>query len=178
MSKPFRYFRVTGGKIAEAILDFKAKRFVATQTRDTILALYGATGTYGMDGYYPEALQFTPPAKPPEGWRPNKRGKDCWIPPKGKAGKEVRENLQGCLVPGASAFAHSIGCGGWMHGDGHGSLIIRYPVYEEIDNTLILLIPAEHGPGPDKWTPPDEGCTPLKASEYWQLKEAAEAVAV
>jgi hypothetical protein len=170
--KKHRYFRITGGKVMEAVLAFKSAHFAQQQEREHIMRYFKATGFLGNNRTL-VGLVFDPPAKPPENWKPIKGAENCYKPPMGKKWADARKQLACSSIPGGSDFADLLGMGGVMTGDGNGNLVIRYPGFENFDGTLVLVVP-DIDSDKSKWQPPDDGCKPLKTSEYWAIKEAAQ----
>lgn len=166
-----RYFKITGGAILKAKKRFLAKVDAATAARNEVKKEFGAKGTYGSeDGVF--GLVFdTPPPK----WRPVPHQENVYKPPLGKEGKVISDRLKTLTMPTAGHFHREVQNGqggrGWIEFSDCGGSVF-YMGYETHSGILVLTVPiCEEG---GAWTPPDEHCIPLKTSEYWQLKEAAE----
>lgn len=155
--KPF----IATGELLEKIHQFHRERVGSIETRNALFAKYGAKNGWGTDSGL-TALLFD---KSPEGWR-YERSSGAYKPPLGNAGKEIRKELAGSRILGGSDFSHLIGVGGCLSSSGNGGLCMRYAHYEQIGDTMILMIPSV-----ETWSHPD--ARELKMSEYFALKEAA-----
>lgn len=173
MDQKHKYFLVKGGVALEAIKGYQDRVQAFYDHGKAVATKYGATN-WCYRGSFVTGLKFA--GDPPKGWivyqDPDLEG--FWKPTKrGKAGKEAVELFQSVTRPHAIEFA------GLLHGhptdyepDSSGRLLIRYPTYRQFGETFILLLPIA---GDGSTMDPPEGCEEIKASEYWQIKEAHEA---
>lgn len=158
---------VSGGPVAYAITGFEALRKDQLAARQALCKEYGASKCLGTE-HSVSALLFE--GKPPEGWRLRPgRPYDCYLPPKGALGKALRARMADLPLASWEDFSHALNCNGVLGGSAGGGFCIRVLMYEQIGETMILHVPKE-----SKWQPP-EGCTPIKVSEYFQIKEGVTA---
>ncbi len=155
-------YRVAPGETVETLIQqFQKDREQTVAKRDALFKKYGAKNGWGSDRGL-TALVFE--GSPPAGWQ-NHKG-IAHRPPKGTAGKEIRKELAASTILGASDFSNLVACGPTMGMSG-GGFCIRYAFYQKLGETYVILVPDDN----KSWSYP--GCTEMKLSEYFALKEAA-----
>lgn len=172
MSDNKLYFKVTGGKVGDAISRFIKLRTEQLAARKAIQTEFAATGTYGND-HGLVGLVFD---QAPEGWRAIKGEPTAYRPPLGKAGKEIKKRMGKLPFAGAREFQAMVLGKDDMFRFMSG-LSIHWMTFEIVGPVQILIVPKSSKPAVEgaevQWQPPDEHCIPLKTSEYWAIKEAA-----
>ncbi len=170
----YTYYRVIGGKVKAAFDRFVALREEQHSARKRLMAEFGASGIYANE-HVVEGFIFKNDASVPAGWKPHAKEPKVHRPHGPGADKKALRArfrndypLAGIqkfqdLVIGERSDLH------FMSG-----LRISTMGFELIGEALVLLVPKiEETP----WSPPDAECVPIRASEYWTLKEVeAEAV--
>ena len=155
---------------------FKAIKTWQQMSGDAITAALAVGEEFGaktVDRAGDSISAFHFDADPGPAWRQLKNhGKDRYFPHQGtKAGKELAKRIKAIKIPTAFLFAGLLGGGRLIISGG------RYwtASFEVIGDAYIVSIPVGDGSqSPDEsFVPPD--ATPLKLSEYYALKEAAEA---
>jgi hypothetical protein len=173
MSKECLYFKIIGGAVKAAYDKFQDLRKVQWEARQNLCKEFGAETTYANQSEV-VGLVFNDGQTPPDGWK-QVSGEPTVFKPHGNTAamkavrKRMREDYPLCdarkfqeLVIGTDNVFY------FMDG-----MSMRYMVFETISENLLLLVPkVEGGDSKGKWIPPDDGCIPLKTSEYWQLKES------
>lgn len=172
MSDSTLYFKVTGGKVGDAISRFIELRTEQLAARKAIEKEFGARGTYGNDRGL-VGLVFD---KAPEGWRAIKGEPTAYRPPLGNAGKEIKNRMGKLPFAGAREFQAMVLGEDDMFRFMSG-LSIHYMTFECVGEIRVLKVPKSDKPAveqaAEQWQPPDGHCIPLKTSEYWAIKEAA-----
>jgi hypothetical protein len=170
MGSKTKYF-LAGGKTLEAARDIQAKIAARHKEWRALADEVGAEEVvtrYAVDG-------FTFVGNPPEGWAGGRMtdGKPFFYPHKrGKANKELRAKMAALRKIGARDFEAAIGCDkGFMDLTGFG-ITIRCVGFEAIGDKIIIHVPDIEG---TDYTPPDS--EPVRQSEYWAMREAADAKA-
>jgi hypothetical protein len=142
------------------IRQFEQKQREFNDAVEAFRVKYGATQafTYGVRGF--AGLKFS--GEPPKGWRERKDG-ICTPDTRSKIGKLIKDEVRN-LPPGFDAwtFSSSLGDGAIYFGEGKAyfSGVAKY------GEQYVLRIPAA-----SRFIP--AGCTELKMSEYWKIREDA-----
>jgi hypothetical protein len=168
-------YKVTGGKVLEAIHSFLETRNKQLEARNALAKEFGASGYVSSSG---AITAFSFDGEHPKGWIQNRKDGGHMPTAKTPEGKALRERMK---LPqwGASKFHEMMGLDDFTFMQG---MRMRYISFEKLGDVFVMHIPKIEKPGKEdeesglgeghKWTPPDDGCQPLKMSEYWQLKES------
>jgi hypothetical protein len=163
-----RYYRIEADSpVLEVIRRAFEKQREHSKAMDALREELGVKEIW-VGGLLREFAGVTFPGKLPVGWR---KGKTCAVPDKRvKAGRDLAERFNK-LPPGISAMSFS---GMLDEFDQPGSYSdwdcdssIQFTTYERHGDVHVLLVPSTR-----TVTPP--GCTLLKTSEYWQIRESAD----
>jgi hypothetical protein len=169
MEKEYLYYKVTGGKIQEAYNKWLELYDKQQAARVSLCKEFGASLVFANSRGV-EGLLFKDGQTPPTEWkRKDGHPKGVYSPfGSTKEMKAIRKRLknnyqladywkfQEFIVNREDPFY-------FMDG-----MYMRCMGFELIGDQFILLVPKIEK---TTWTPPDEFCTLLKNSEYWQLKE-------
>lgn len=153
------YYKVMGGAAQKAVDMLMDEREVAGNALIALCKKLGAVpGEYYGNERHILALKFD---QCPNGWKPE--GGDFYSP-KGNSreARAARAALQECRLPGTERLGQLLGTGWCIL----GNRVLRVSLEVFKGNTVL------HVPAGMKFTPPDENCVPMKASEYWTAKES------
>lgn len=181
MSKDFLYYKVLpGSKAFVAIQDLERKIKIQIKERRALLKKYQANGWYGGNSGL-HGLSFKSIDKVPRGWV-KLEGMVYKPSGKSKEGRLARAELALSRVADYSDLTTALTGSNFTFNERSRSrtgtgIRIRYLCCEWLGGDWILHVPLlgdEQVIESRKWQVP-EGCIPMKASEYWLLKEAEEA---
>lgn len=173
MSTIRTYYRITGGKVMDAVKAWLAKWDEQWAKRRALAEEVGST-RYLFNDYSILAFHFDDPSKVPAKWeeypdaqlkmyRPNRRS---------KASRQMRDRM---IIP----LPTMMDFGGQFtkdlvfspsSGGPHGYGCLEFIAFEKIGSVYVLSVP--HQDGQVSWQPP-EGCEELKTSELLALQAAA-----
>lgn len=185
MSEQMQYYKVTGGSVQKAWEQFKLLRSEGMKAARALQEEFKADQLH-TKGSTIAAFEYNDPEKAPKKWK--KVGYKQFFPSKRSgADRLLAKRIESVFIPTVWNFQDMV-LGRFEIGkpsnpfafmDGLRCCCMSYEVAGDIG---ILGVPVtkpnpEYGDtGGDHcgWTPPDKFCTPLKMSEYYTLKEAAE----
>lgn len=160
-----RYFKVTGGAVQKAIDEFLILRNQHIDAQQAFLKEVGGQQTYGNERVV-AGIFFKDGV--PEGWRRERNHGYCVPAGRTPEAKALRARMRNLPCAGAEKFTDIVlgtpSVFRFMEG-----LAIGWMGFEKIGDTMILSVPKVSS---NPWEPPDEFCSELKMSEYWQLKES------
>lgn len=164
----YRYFKAAGRSL-EIVREVQRQRHDAAKARSDYARERGAAGYYGTDGSF-IGIYFDGEATQIPGWRLSREGdkrKPVMVPDdRTKPGRAVRAEMNNKArfeMPGVMEFGERLGCP-WAITPGHA----YFPTFEPIGDVVVIRVPDLEQLA--DFTPPD--AEPMKASEYWALREA------
>jgi hypothetical protein len=189
MNKEYDYYIPDeGGPTHKLIVEFVNERLKAHAARKAFQDEFEADGTYGTESHF-DGIVYKAGSNKSSGlrsgaWRSDKNASTSelhvYVPnkrtPEGKAmAKRMASpeyvypgamNFHASVFPIADSFGIHIGPGD------RGGIRVAFATFEILDGKYILAVPRKYGS--EKEVTPGEDCKPLKQSEYWAMKEAAE----
>lgn len=164
--RTYRYY-IASGRSLDICRQIRAEQVVAIEQLKVILKETGADNAHGS----PRIVGLTfPEGKRPEGWKsyvrnyskmlmPDKRRKDL---------KPMRDRIEAIRMPGSEDLHNRLGFDLCITNEERDrGMVILYTGAETIGGTVVLKVPVNADGRID--VPAD--AQPLKASEYWRMKE-------
>lgn len=157
------------GKALETILAFIERRKAAIAARAEWLKQFGSPSKFCVEGEFLRGIVLPDPLPP--GWRRAATfPREVAVPDRRtEEGRRIAKEMAKVRVPGAFAVTDALGLAP-VFGDGY----MRACAVECHGTTWVVGLPVGWLAPGDQHRPV-EGLVPIKRSEYWALKEAAEA---